>query len=266
MRRQRLIDARKASGQTQEQIATVLGVDRTTLGKWERGESTPQPNQRSAYAEALGVSLDELSAMLSSLPQRDGEMPDWLSTYLGMEQSANDIRAHEPRAVYGLLQVPRYVEALVSRISITGVSDAYIQRIVDQRLFRQKRIYNGDLTVDIIQPESALHLRVGDAEIMEEQLTTMAQLSKLPNVTIRITTYAAGQYEARRIGDFGIMSHLWGTPRVYIEGYGGGQFITEAEEVGYFMSIFDHARRIALSPSESRRFILRLADEWSKKK
>lgn len=256
MRRERLIHARKATGKNQEQIAEDVGVDRTTLGKWERGESTPVPNQRGRYAEALGITLQELSAMLTSIPQGDREMPTWLSTYLGMEQSATRIQAYEPRCVYGLLQTTAYVEDIVGKVSHEGVSNTYIQRSVEQRLNRQRRVKNGEVEVDLVQPESALRLRIGAPAVMREQMLALAELSQLPNVTFRVTTYDAGQYEARRLGAFSIMSHPWGTmPQVHIEGYGGGQFIDDAEEVAYFQGVFDHATRIALSPSESRKFV-----------
>jgi transcriptional regulator with XRE-family HTH domain len=256
MRREGLIAARKAAGKSQEQVGEAVGVDRTTIGTWERGEYTPQPYQRPAYAEALGVTMDELDAMLSSIPPRANETPEWLSTYLGMEQSATDLRAHEPRAVYGLFQTPAYIESLVGRVGITGVSDTYLQRTVDQRLYRQKRVRDGDLTLDVVQPEPALHLQVGDNAVMTEQLETMAELAELSNVTIRITLYSAGQYEARRLGD------PWGNTRVHIEGYGGGRFITEADEVGYFAAAFDHASRVALSPQDSVAFIRQQASNW----
>jgi transcriptional regulator with XRE-family HTH domain len=267
MRRERLIDARKAVGLNQEQIADMVGVDRTTIGKWERGDSTPQPNQRGTYAEALGVELQELNAMLTSMPQGDGEMPAWLSTYLGMEQSATRIASYEPRCVYGLLQTPAYVEDIVSHVSYNGVSEAYIARTVETRLIRQKRVRSGEVELSLVQPESALRLRIGTPEVMAEQLSTMVELSRLPNVTLRITRYEAGQYEARRLGAFCIMSHPWGTPQVHIEGYGGGRFITDAEEVQYFQGVYEHAaNRIALSPSESRKFITGLAKEWSNRR
>lgn len=262
MRRERLIAARKAAGKSQERVAELVGVDRTTVGTWERGEYTPQPDQRAAYAEAIGVSLDELHAMLSSAPSVAGEVPDWLMNYLVSEQSASEMHAHEPRAVFGLLQTPAYVEALASRVADTGVSTTYLQQTVEQRLHRQKRIRDGGLVLDVIQPEPALHLVVGDAQIMAAQLDTMVELAQLPNVTIRVTTYQAGQYEARRLGAFSLMKHLWGNPRVHIESYGGGRFITDADEVNYFRNAFDHAQRIALSPQESMTFIRRLASEW----
>lgn len=58
------------------------------------------------------------------------------------------------------------------------------------------------------------------------------------------------------------MMHPGGSPRVHIEGYGGGRFITDTDEVAYFASAFDHASRVALNPVASRKFIRRLADEW----
>ncbi|MGH3615774.1 MAG: helix-turn-helix domain-containing protein [Pseudonocardia sp.] len=262
MRRERLIAARKAAGKSQEKIAELVGVDRTTVGTWERGEYTPRPDQRAAYAEAIGVTLEELAAMLSSVPASVGETPDWLVNYLASEQSATELRAHEPRAVFGLLQSPPYVEALVGRVGDDGVSSTYLQRTVEQRLYRQKRVRDGDLVLHVIQPEPALHLAVGDAAIMAGQLDTMVELAALPNVTLQVTTYQAGQYEARRLGAFSLMSHPWGSPRVHIEGYGGGRFITDADEVSYFARAFEHAGRVALSPSESITFIHHLADTW----
>ncbi len=262
MRRGRLVAARKAAGKSQEAVAQLLGVDRTTVGTWERGEFTPRPDQRVAYADALGVTLPELDAMLTSLPTGLDETPDWLASYLAAEQSAISMRAHEQRAVFGLFQAAPYVEALVGCVGDNGVSSGYMSRMAEQRRYRQKRVHSGDLTLHVIQPEAALHLVVGDAAVMAEQLGAMAEFAGLPNVTLQVTTYRVGQYEARRLGHFCLMTHPWGRPRVHIEDYGGGRFITDADEVGYFTTAFDYAARVALSPRESVELIERLADSW----
>jgi transcriptional regulator with XRE-family HTH domain len=267
VRRQRLIDARKRAGKNQEDVAVLVGVDRTTIGKWERAESTPHPNQRPAYAEALGITLSELAAMLSSMPTPDGEdTPEWLSTYLGMEQSAIELRAHEPEVVYGLLQTPRYTEEVVRKVGFSDVPDAYVRETVKQRRHRQQRVRDGSLVLDVIQAEQALRVRVGDAKVMAEQLKDLVTLSELPNVTVRVTTFDAGQHEARRLDTFVIMSHAWGNPRVWIEGYGGGRFITDADEVRYFVATYDQATHLALPPPESQSFIKDLAIQWETKR
>ncbi|MBZ9643360.1 helix-turn-helix transcriptional regulator [Streptomyces sp. PSKA30] len=66
----RLAKQRKAMGYSQEKFAHVLGVDRTTVGRWERGETTPDPVHRPKMATLLQLDLSELDALLTS-PQAD---------------------------------------------------------------------------------------------------------------------------------------------------------------------------------------------------
>jgi transcriptional regulator with XRE-family HTH domain len=59
--------ARKAAGYTQESLAERLGVDRTTVARWEAGEYEPQPWQRPRIAEAFGLSLGEFNQVLDGV-------------------------------------------------------------------------------------------------------------------------------------------------------------------------------------------------------
>jgi transcriptional regulator with XRE-family HTH domain len=73
-----LAEVRKARGFTQEGFADAVGVDRRTVGRWERGESEPQPPQRPKVAEVLQMDLDELDALLQpaeALPEPEGLVP-----------------------------------------------------------------------------------------------------------------------------------------------------------------------------------------------
>ncbi|MEU2020852.1 helix-turn-helix transcriptional regulator [Streptomyces sp. NPDC016469] len=60
-----LADRRRTLGCSQEKLAELVGVDRTTVGRWERGVIQPQPPQRRRLALALEVGLPELDALLS---------------------------------------------------------------------------------------------------------------------------------------------------------------------------------------------------------
>jgi len=64
-RRERLISRRKALGLTQEQLAGLLHVDPTTVARWERGETQPQPWLRPRLAKALRVSPERVAALLA---------------------------------------------------------------------------------------------------------------------------------------------------------------------------------------------------------
>lgn len=64
-RRQRLSQRRKAVGFTQESLAERLGVERSTIVRWEAGDTEPLPSIRPSLASALQVSLDQLVELLS---------------------------------------------------------------------------------------------------------------------------------------------------------------------------------------------------------
>ncbi|GAA4618257.1 MFS transporter [Saccharopolyspora hordei] len=59
---------RRSRGHTQETLAYRLRVDVSTVARWERGASTPTPRMREALARELGLSLDQLAALLPDAP------------------------------------------------------------------------------------------------------------------------------------------------------------------------------------------------------
>lgn len=54
--RRRLIDTRKEAGLSQDGIALRLGVDRSTVARWERGEV--HPKRASVWGWALATGFD----------------------------------------------------------------------------------------------------------------------------------------------------------------------------------------------------------------
>ena len=56
----RLKEARKAKKYSQAEISRMLGVTQQAVGKWERGEATPNPETIARLAEIFSVTADEL--------------------------------------------------------------------------------------------------------------------------------------------------------------------------------------------------------------
>lgn len=65
VKRRRLADRRKLVGYSQERLSAVLGVGRSTVVRWESGDTVPQPHLRRKLAHALRLSLAELHALLA---------------------------------------------------------------------------------------------------------------------------------------------------------------------------------------------------------
>jgi tetratricopeptide (TPR) repeat protein/transcriptional regulator with XRE-family HTH domain len=81
VRRQRLVQRRKALGLTQEALAELVAVGRSTVVRWEHGESEPLPSIRPRLARALKITADLLEGLLTADDQRsNGPAPRQLPT------------------------------------------------------------------------------------------------------------------------------------------------------------------------------------------
>lgn len=56
----RLVQLRKAHGYSQEELASLIGISRQAVSKWERAEASPDTDNLIALARLYGLSLDDL--------------------------------------------------------------------------------------------------------------------------------------------------------------------------------------------------------------
>ncbi len=71
--RRHLAERRRALGFSQETLAQQLGVDRTTVSRWERGETEPLPWIRPRLCRTIQVPADALTALLAAEPDGGGQ-------------------------------------------------------------------------------------------------------------------------------------------------------------------------------------------------
>jgi tetratricopeptide (TPR) repeat protein/transcriptional regulator with XRE-family HTH domain len=96
---------RKALGLTQEQLAERLGVERTTVARWERGETQPLPWLRPRLAKALRVSADGIEELLAPASVPDGTRVPTATVPRQLPATVADFtgRAAELQALTGML-------------------------------------------------------------------------------------------------------------------------------------------------------------------
>src|SRR6266404_1621201 len=89
LKRTRLAARRKSVGLSQEGLADALGVDRSTVARWESGETEPQPWIRPRLARTLAVSMDELTELLATGGTAEPEAQERLRFALEHPQTAD---------------------------------------------------------------------------------------------------------------------------------------------------------------------------------
>jgi DNA-binding XRE family transcriptional regulator len=78
-RRSSFAKRRRTVGFSQESLAETVGVDRSTVVRWEAGDTEPQPWLRPKIARVLQINLDELDALLSDMVPSENPQDDRLT-------------------------------------------------------------------------------------------------------------------------------------------------------------------------------------------
>jgi transcriptional regulator with XRE-family HTH domain len=239
MTRDRLKSLRKARGLSQEKLAQLLNVSVKTVCRWEDGTSMPRPYQRAPLAEALNISLADLSRILDAESELGG-VHGGLTMYEQLEQQSTSIRNYEPTVIPGLLQTEDYARQL-SKPDVVAI-----------RMERQAALFReiDPLTLVVLMDEVALMRVAGTAEIMEDQLTHLVELARYGNIDIRIIPVTCRQH-AVGFGAFVILGGI-GNGIVYVEHRTGGTTLQSPFDVEEHIKVFDRLTTLSLPIQEYR--------------
>lgn len=118
VKRRALAERRKAVGVTQEQLAAALGVERSTVVRWEAGETEPLPWCRPRLAQALAISPDVLHRLLMNAEDAPAHAPDAVELSLVGDVTSAEIGAHMER--FAAMDVGSRREVLQQLTIISG--------------------------------------------------------------------------------------------------------------------------------------------------
>ena len=95
-KRGRLAQRRKAVGFSQETLAAALDIERSTVVRWEGGETEPLPWIRPRLAKALRVSVDQLDELLGAGGPAGPEGARQLEGTFGHLAGPGTVQEHAP--------------------------------------------------------------------------------------------------------------------------------------------------------------------------
>lgn len=262
---------REERGLNRDQVADRIGTSETSIFRYEKGDTHPQPAIVAAMLDVYGTTGAERDELLEMA--RDARKRGWwhrhrqtlkpgFDSYIGLEAAASVIRAYQAQVVPGLLQTEGYARAVIEATSLSVVP-AHVEEKVGVRISRQDLITRSTDRVQLIAvlDEAVLRRQVGGPEIMWEQIRHLIGMAALPNVMIHVLPFAAGAHSAMD-GPFCLLS--FPDPEdpdlVYLEQATSGLVPEEPEEVRRYTLMFGTLLGKALSAEESVSFMTRIAD------
>lgn len=255
--------ARESVKMSQTTFGVSVPCDVSTVSRVEDGQLSPSD----AFLDATLTAFPELALLVrfyrasGKWSAGSGPVPAWFEEWLRAERTAISLRVWAPMLIPGLLQTAEYARALLLHGIQPDKSDASVDALVAARLAR-RAIFDNPEPPDVVMvlDEAVLHRLVGSAAVMYEQLTTVAELSERPYVTVHVVPAGSQDVYAGLGGALNIASGD-GTPDVLHMDAVEGVTTERRALVRKAEITFERVRGDALSRGQSRDLILRLADE-----
>lgn len=243
--------ARDATGLSQGAVADHMGWSVSKVQRIESGENAISGTDLRALLTLYGVADSEEIEQLSeearvSRRQRWWTKPEYrdhltpaFEQLLQFEAEATAIRLYQPALVPGMFQTPAYAKFLLGWFD-QRLSDDERRVRFDVRMRRQKQVLmSGESPHKIvILDESVLKRKIGDFEVMADQLDQLAELARRPDVHIRLLPFDQGAVMSSG-GHFLVLDFADDDPVLYREYFTKDFIDHDRKEVAFHRELFE---------------------------
>lgn len=252
---------RLQKGMTQEQVGIESGFSAAAISAMETCAQPASDQMLVALGRVLG---DELGIFEQAREYvRLDKYPAQFKNYVLLEQKAVGLCLYATLVVHGLFQTEAYARALIGG-GYPPLSDQRVEELVEARMAR-KALFDREpvALIEVILEESVLRRVIGDAGVMRDQLSHLAECGRRRNVTLQVLPLDCG-LSAEHAGAYGDMN-LVETPEhdrlVYLEPQEECLLISDPTKASTYTQRYAKIRSQAMGPRESLGLIERLAGE-----
>ena len=269
---------RESKGMSGDAVAAALNWSPSKISRYERARTGLQPREVERlldYYEVTGSRRTTLLALAKDASQKgwweqfaDTLGPDY-QEFIGLEHEASTIAIWHVDVVTGLLQTEAYARHIISSYSkVEPNAPSMIERMVKVRMQRQQ-VLNREPAVklSVVFDESVLLRRVGNDQVMYEQLQRLAREADRPNLELRIIELDA---QHTVFGDafviFGFEEDIDATMRdvVSAEHLRNGVSLQGEKETYLHRIAFGMLREASLDAASTKALILETAEsKWA---
>ncbi|MFJ2649645.1 helix-turn-helix domain-containing protein [Streptomyces sp. NPDC087420] len=244
-------------GESLRQLGERGGWDWSLFGKMEKGETVGGPEVVQALDTYYGTP-GLLLAVWELAVSGKAQFRERYRRYMSLEADAVSLWHFAVSVPPGLLQTPGYAREVLAAGGLRGEE---LDQQVEARMGRRELLASDDAPpFRTILSEAVLRTPLRDAAEWRAQLEYLLDAGERRNVTVQVLPFSAGLH--------GLLSaDMWylrlpdARTVAYAENGYQGELIEETAPVERLQLRYDAVRDMALSPAESRKFILRLLEE-----
>ena len=252
-----LVRLRRERGLSLRELGKALGWDASQFGKMERGGTLGGPEVVQALDQFYGTA--PLLLTLWELAVGDPtQFKEQYRRYMMLEAEAVSLWHYAVSAPPGLLQTDGYVR---EALGVGWLKSHELDQQVEARAGRRKLLEGEDApSFRAVLSEAVLRTPLRDVRAWREQLEHLAAIAERPNVTIQVMPLSVGPHGLMNTAVM-FLRLLDGRTVAYAENDLRGELVEENTSVEELQRRYDSVRDLALSPAESRTFILRMLEE-----
>lgn len=269
---------REGLGKSADRVAAALRWSPSKISRYELARTGLKPDDVERLLDYYGVGgvRREYLLRLAADAARKGwweDFTDELSPdyqqYIGLEHEASSVAIWHVEVIPGLLQTPAYARHIVTNYGlIEPIAPGLIERLVRVRMQRQLVLSREPLAqLSVVLDESILGRRIGDEQVMYDQLTHLAELSDRPNIAIRVLPLGA---QHTVLGPAFVIFHFESDTDAVLQDVVASEqlktvFTVEGEQETYLHRlVFQSLVSASLDTADSRALILETAkSSWS---
>ncbi|RPK83997.1 hypothetical protein EES45_05025 [Streptomyces sp. ADI97-07] len=248
---------RTERGDSLRQLGERLGWDWSLFGKMEKGETVGGPEVVQALDQYYGTP-GLLLALWELAISDQTQFKERYRRYMALEAEATSLWHFAVSVLPGLLQTPGYAREVLAAGGLKG--DALDQQ-VEARMGRRELLAGEDPPqFRTILSEAVLRTPLRDPQQWRQQLEYLREVGERDDVTVQVAPFGAGLHGLTN-ADVMFLRLPEGRTVAYAENGYRGELVEETAPVERLQRAYDSVRDLALSPSDSRKFILRILEE-----
>ncbi|MEU1485669.1 helix-turn-helix transcriptional regulator [Streptomyces sp. NPDC005752] len=248
---------RTERGDSLRQLGERMGWDWSLFGKMEKGETVGGPEVVQALDQYYGTPGLLLAMWELAISDRS-QFKERYQRYMALEAEATSLWHFAVSVLPGLLQTPGYAREI---LAAGGSKGEALEQQVEARMGRRELLVGEDSPpFRTIVSEAVLRTPLRDVAEWRRQLEYLGELGARENVTLHVLPFSAGPYGL----DSTALMFLRlpdGRTVAYTENAYRGDLIEANQPVDRLQRAYDAVRDLALSPAESRKFVLSLLEE-----